>query len=247
MNLSLTVAGFDVARRVPLKSRVNWNAGCEALSGLNWRSIFRSPTVVQDFDREVSRIMERFVPMITVRRRGEDAAWFDGDCRRAFKLKQSAYHCWCRNHSAVTWDLFCQGEVLKDSIRLGRLVTLRIAVGTLMIEPLSGGVHLKGHVFGAESDIPPLCLPVGALVSDPAGKAELLIAWFDSKQSRTLFSHRRPVNLALHSVALLSEHVRLSGTCWILILMVEWTCMDASLFFSEDCFCSCPETESSFS
>ena len=46
LNLSLTVAGFDVARRVPLKSRVNWNAGCEALSGLNWRSIFRSPTVV---------------------------------------------------------------------------------------------------------------------------------------------------------------------------------------------------------
>ena len=139
------------------------------------------------------------------------------------------------------------GEVLKDSMRLGRLVTLRIAVGTLMIVPLSGGVHLKGHVFGAESDIPPLCSPVGAHVSDPAGKAELLIAWFDSKQSRTLFSHRRPVNLALHSVALLSEHVRLSGTCWILILMVEWTCMVASLFFSEDCFCSCPETELSFS
>ena len=70
LNLSLTVAGFDVAHRVPLKSRVNWIAGCEALSGLNWRSIFRSPTVVQDFDREVSRIMERFVPMVTVRRRG---------------------------------------------------------------------------------------------------------------------------------------------------------------------------------
>ena len=51
LNLSPTVTGFDVARRVPLKSRVNWNAVCEALSGLNWRSIFRSPTMVQDFDR----------------------------------------------------------------------------------------------------------------------------------------------------------------------------------------------------
>ena len=94
LNLSQTVAGFDVAHRVPLKSRVNLNAVCEALSGLDWRSFFRSPTMVLDFDREVSRIMERFVPMVTVRRIGGDWAWFDGDCRRAFELKQSAYHCW---------------------------------------------------------------------------------------------------------------------------------------------------------
>ena len=101
LNLSLIVAGFDVARRVPLKSRVNWNAVCEAVSGLNWRSIFRSLTIFQDFDREVSRIMERFVPMVTVIRRGGDAAWLDGDCKRAFELKQSTYHRWCRNCSAV--------------------------------------------------------------------------------------------------------------------------------------------------
>ena len=43
--------------------------------------------MVHDFDREVSGIMERFVPMVTVRRRGGDAAWFDGDCKRAFELK----------------------------------------------------------------------------------------------------------------------------------------------------------------
>ena len=33
LNLSPAVTGFDIARRVPLKSRVNWNAICEALSG----------------------------------------------------------------------------------------------------------------------------------------------------------------------------------------------------------------------
>ena len=110
LNLSPVVAGFDVARRVPLKSRVSWNAVCEALSGINWRSIFRSPTMVHDLDRDVSGITERFVPMVTVRRRGGDAAWFDGDCKRAFELKQSAYHCWCRNRSAENWDLFCQAR-----------------------------------------------------------------------------------------------------------------------------------------
>ena len=41
-------------------------------------------------------------------------------------------------------------------------------------------------MFGAESDIPPLCSPGGALVSDQAGKAELLSTWFDSKQSRDI-------------------------------------------------------------
>ena len=57
--------------------------------------------MVQDFDWEVSGIMERFDPMVTVRRRRGDAAWFDGDCRRAFELKQSANHRWCWNRSTV--------------------------------------------------------------------------------------------------------------------------------------------------
>ena len=124
LNLSPTVAGFDVARRVTPKSRVNWNAVCKALSGLNWRSILRSPTIVQDFDMEVSRIKERFVPTVTVRR-GGDAAWFDGDCRRAFDLKQSAYHRWFRNLSALNWDSFCHWDSFKllnwDSFKLSRL------------------------------------------------------------------------------------------------------------------------------
>ena len=39
-----------------------------------------------DFDREVRRIMERFVSMVTVRKRGEGATWFGGDCTCAFEL-----------------------------------------------------------------------------------------------------------------------------------------------------------------
>ena len=70
LNLSPTVAGFDIVRGVPLKSGVNWNVYCEVLSGFNWRNIFKSPTMVQDSDMEV-------------RRRGVDAAWFDCDCRRS--------------------------------------------------------------------------------------------------------------------------------------------------------------------
>ena len=135
LNLSPTVAGFDVARRVPLKSRVNWNAVCEALSGLNWRGIFRSPTMVLAFDREISRIMERFVPMVTLRRRGGDAAWFDGDCRRAFELKQSAYHRWYRN-LAFSCEL---GFILPSTRNWAREVERHI----LDVDP-NGGVDTSG-------------------------------------------------------------------------------------------------------
>ena len=31
-------------------------------------------------------------------------------------------------------------------------------------------------MFGAESDVPPLCSPSGAIISDPAKKAELVSA-----------------------------------------------------------------------
>ena len=106
---------------------------------------------------------------------------------------------------------------------------------------------LKGHVFVVQSDIPPLCSPGGAFASDPAGKAELLSAWFDSKQSRDIVElpqtcHRRP---AFYRIAFRAREVERH---LFLIRMEVWTCLVASLcFFSEDCFCSCPKTESSFS
>ena len=63
-------------------------------------------------------------------------------------------------------------------MRLQRLITLLIAVGLLIVvhRLMLGGRWgtLKGHVFGGESDAPPLCSPGSALVSDPMGKAELL-------------------------------------------------------------------------
>ena len=143
------------------------------MAGLNWRSIFRSPTMVHDFDREVSGIMERFVPMVTVRRRGGDAAWFDGDCRRAFELKQSAYHRWCRNRSAENWDLFCQARGTANRFFAAAKACYSADCRRNLDDCASANDWwrtLKGHVFGAESDIPPLCSPGGALVSDTAGR-----------------------------------------------------------------------------
>ena len=39
-------------------------------------------------------------------------------------------------------------------------------------------------MFGADTDVHPLCSHGCALISDPAGKADLFSSWFDSKQSQ---------------------------------------------------------------
>ena len=101
--------------------------------------------MVQNFDMKVSR--ERSLLLVTVRRRGGDAAWSDCDSKgpstRASKarlaairiheqsslqrphegikfaeqrtqlavdLKLFANHHWCRNHTAMNVDLFCQAR-----------------------------------------------------------------------------------------------------------------------------------------
>ena len=74
--------------------------------------------------------------------------------------------------------------------------------------------------------------------------------WRESTQQchETLLSCLRPVIVGLHFVVLPSERVWLSGTCCILIRMVVWTRLVASLcFFQRTASVSCPKTESSFS
>ena len=102
-------------------------------------------------------------------------------------------------------------------------------------------------MFGAELDILPLCSPGGALVSDPTGKAELLGAWFDGKQSRDIVElpqtcHRRP---AFCVIAFRAREVErylkdLDPNGGVDVWLLPYV-------FSEDCFFSCPKTESSFS
>ena len=56
----------------------------------------------------------------------------------------------------------------------------------IKIQTKGHGHAFGGDAFGVESDVPPLCSPGSALISDTAEKAELLSAWFDSKQSRDI-------------------------------------------------------------
>ena len=100
----------------------------------------------------------------------------------------------------MNWDLFCLA--CGTAYRLYAAVKARYSADCRwnLDDCASANAWwrtLKGHVFGAESDIPSLCSPGGALVSDPVGKAELLSARFDSKQSQDIVElpqtcHPRP-------------------------------------------------------
>ena len=84
--------------------------------------------------------------------------------------------------------------------------------------------------------MPPLlqldaCIPIALIIIKyvPSIFVSCWVLGLTVSSHETLLSCRRPVTLGLHSVALPLEHVRLSGICWILIQMVEWTRLVASL------------------
>lgn len=187
LDLAPSVPGFDVACRVPLKSRVNWNGVRAALLGIRWGPLFRSPTMIDVLDDQLNRIIEQFVPFVTIRKRMGDSPWFDAECRLSFELKQSAYYRWCGDRNGGNWDLYLQARGAAEACYAAAKFRYSERCKEQLLSsstPQAWWSTLREHVFGVSSAIPPLQAPGGALVSDPAGKGELLSSYFDSKQSR---------------------------------------------------------------
>ena len=89
----------------------------------------------------------------------------------------------------MNWNLFCQAR--ETANRLYAAAKARYSADCRRNHDDCACANawwrtLKGHVFGAQSDIPPLCSPGGVIISNQAGNAELLSAWFNSKQSRDI-------------------------------------------------------------
>ena len=185
--ITSTVPGFDVGRIVPLKSRVNWVAVRKKVSELPWQSVYRSDDPVTVLNDYLSGLLNFYVPKVTIRKRHGDMPWFDESCRSAFKRKQTAYNSWRRSRTELNYQLF------RASQRDANLVydTAKRAFKLRCRDKLAQASNsrtwwctLKESVFGTESSLPPLMKPGGALVADPASKADLLSSFFDSKQSR---------------------------------------------------------------
>ena len=83
----------------------------------------------------------------------------------------------------MNWDLFCEARGTANRLYAAAKDRYSAECCLNLYDCASANAwwrSVKGYVFGADSDNPPLCSLGGALVSAPEGKAELLTAWFVS-------------------------------------------------------------------
>ena len=143
--------------------------------------------MIEDLDTEFLRIVNKFVPTMTIRRRLGDEPWFTEECRVAFESKQTAFYRWRRSRTRADWLLFRGAQRAANACYSTAKSIFSVRCRDKLASCASSHNWwgtLKQSVFGTDNAIPPLQSHGGTLISDPAGKAELLSSWFDSKQSR---------------------------------------------------------------
>ena len=187
LEITSTLPGFDVACVVPLKTRVNWDAVRAKVVELPWQSIYRSDDPVDVLNHHLNGLLDFYVPKVTIRKRHGDRPWFDETCRAAFKRKQTAYNRWRHARSDVNYELFRASQRDANSVYDEARRVYKSRCRDKLAQAANSRTWwctLKESVFGTESSIPHLMKQGGALVTDPASKADLLNSFFDSKQSR---------------------------------------------------------------
>ena len=211
LNLSPAVAGFDVARRVPPKVqkligmpfvRLCLDLTGEVFSGVRpWFTILTEKSVELWSDSfqwllwGEEEVMRPGLMVIV----GELLSWSS----QRIIVGAGTVLLRTRIYSAK------HEELLIDSMRLRRLVTLRIAVGTLMTVPLPmpGGVHLRVMFLVRSLIFLPFVRLVVLLFLIRRGRLSCWVCGLTASSHETLLSCRRPVTLGLHSVALPLEHL----------------------------------------
>ena len=89
-----------------MKTRVNWNALRTKVVELPWQSIYGSDDPVDVLNHHLSRLLDFYVPKVTIRKQHGDKPGFDETCRAAFKRKQTAYNHLQHARSDVNHKLF---------------------------------------------------------------------------------------------------------------------------------------------
>ena len=114
----------------------------------------------------------------------KDKPWFNDDSRLAFDIKQGAHLRWTRN-----WDEFVHYQRRANAVYAETMHQFSVRSRDVLINaqcPHKWWSTLKSAVFGSSSDSspPPLIGAGGGLVCESVGKADMLSAHFDGKQSR---------------------------------------------------------------
>ena len=110
-------------------------------------------------NQAVVGVVERLVPKVVLRVKSSDKPWFDGQCRTAFDVKQTAYHAWARSKTPPRWEAYLrarnEAQVVYAEARERHDRRLRDALNSSSSSH-KWWVALKGAVFGARPALPGL-------------------------------------------------------------------------------------------
>ena len=172
ISMAQAIPKLCVIMRVHLKHQVNWNAVCDAIGVLPWRSIWSADNPVESSNVHLSLLVERIVPTKVIRVCNNDKPWFNDNCRLAFDIKQGAHLRCTRDHSRVNWDEFLNYQrranaVFADAVRQFIVRSRDVLMNAQC--PYKWWSTLKSAVFGSGSDssFPPLIGAGGGLVWSP--------------------------------------------------------------------------------
>ena len=136
----------------------------------------------------LSVLVERFVPIKVVRVHNNDKPCFNDNCRLAFDIKQGAHLRWTRDRSRDNWDECVHYQRMANAVYAEAMRQFSVRSRDVLMNaqcPYKWWSTLKSAVFCSSSDssLPPLIGAGGGLVCESVGKADLLLAHFDGKQS----------------------------------------------------------------
>ena len=236
ISMEQAIPNLCVSRRVLLKHRVNWFAVCDAIGVLPWPSIWSADNPVDRLNVHLFQLVERFVPTKVICVCNKDKPWFNDNCTLAFDIKQGAHLRWTRDRCRVNLYEFVHYQRKANAVYAEAMRQFSVRRRDVLMNPQcphKWWSTLKSAVFGSSSDwsLPPLIGAVGGLVCESVGKADMLSAHFDGKQSRD------PVDLpstchpspSLTIFAFRSREVKWLMWIWtLMVALTHWVCF---LFF----------------
>ena len=187
IQLDFPIPDFTITREVVIKSRINWDGIDRAFDSIVWRDIYSAPCPVSALNSCLLDMKRRFVPMKTLRARSNDKAWFNDQCRQAYRDKHTAYNLWSNNRSRLCWENYVEmrniaNNVYNEAESQYNAHLKEVLTGTT--QPHAWWAALKSSLFGIEPSIPPLVKPDGSVTYKPLDKACILADSFNSKQNR---------------------------------------------------------------
>ena len=117
--------------------------------------------------------------------RNKDKPWFNDDCRISFDIKHGAHLRWTGDRSRVNWDEFVHYQRSANAVYAEAMRQFSVrSRGVLMNAqcPHKWWSTLKSGCV--RLSLPPLIGAGGGLVCESVGKADMLSAHFEGKQSR---------------------------------------------------------------